>query len=78
MADPFNEMKKLDDERIARDVRLLIDMYRSTGQITDAHLRKMERALYTLAKSNGTSEKGAKAWASLKMLDVKKALDPKR
>ncbi len=74
MADAFNEMKKLDDEEVARDVRILVQQFKESGKVPD--FNKWHKIFKRKALSDGLSEKGAQARATLKILQWKEALDP--
>ena len=73
MADPFNEMIKLESEDTEREVRLLYYAIRMGQRPVD--FESYRPMLYKLARSRSVSEKGARAWASLKLVEFKKNLD---
>jgi hypothetical protein len=74
VADTFNEMKRLDEEHIERDLRILIQSIRASGEVPD--FGKLHRVFVFNALAKGFSKKGAQAQASLKILEMKRIMDP--
>jgi hypothetical protein len=78
MADPFKEaeMKALDQDSIDRDVQLILANHRAGKPLPD--FAQAHRALTALFKSRGLSDKGARAQASLSLLEAKKQVVAER
>jgi hypothetical protein len=74
MTDPFNDekWKRLDDAHLDRDLRLMIQAYRDSGQFLD--FNEFHRKFEKWALAAGMSKKGAKAKATLQVLRLKELL----
>lgn len=67
---PFDNMKRLDAEFEESTLRLFVDALRSRKTLPD--FSRMRRDLHKIAKNKGMSDKGAKAWASWKLEEIRR------
>ena len=74
MADTFNGMRKLDREHLDREVGVLIETYHATGKVPD--FVKLHKAIVKAYETTGVSKKGAQAQATLRIVDMKRLMDP--
>lgn len=67
---PFDNMRRLDAEFEESTLRLFVYALRSGKPLTD--FSRMRRDLYKIAKNKGWSDKGAKAWASWTLEEIRR------
>jgi hypothetical protein len=72
MADPFNEMRKLDQAALDRDLELMIRQYQANGTVPD--FDKLHRMFKKWALQAGMSSKGAQAKATIQLQKFKELM----
>ena len=78
MSTPFDDMVERDNAYVKTTKRLYLNALRSGKQIPDFdEIHKILRRFAHNSEGKGMSKKGARAWASLQLLDIRRAMDKK-